>query len=157
VSRFVLWFRRRREAAKLVNADAEALMRDHGGAAYWEARRRERDVVLPDGTTHQGHTPAHWRRVALVVAKRTGHAVGLDTATRMVMARDPSPPSELTDPEWAGFASEAAAHHFEFRGQGRRSRASASASCAVANRSCDRGPSCQGSDVSSHAEYQSSL
>ena len=98
MSRIVLRFRRRREATRLVNADAEALIRDHGRAAYWEARRRERDVILPDGTTHQGHTPAHWRRVALVVAKRTGHAVGLDTATRMLMARDPPPsPSESMD------------------------------------------------------------
>jgi len=32
------------------------------------------------------------------VAKRTGHAVGLDTATRMMMARDPPPP-EMTDPD----------------------------------------------------------
>ena len=97
MSRIVLWFRRRREAARLVNADAEAPIH-HGGSAYWEARRRERDVILPDGTTHQGHTPAHWRRVALVVAKRTGHAIGLDTATRMLMARDPPPsPSESVD------------------------------------------------------------
>ena len=92
------WLHRRREAARLANADAEALIRDHGSAAYWEARRRERDVILPDGTTHRGRTPAHWRRVALVVAKRTGHAVGLDTATRMLMARDPPPsPSESVD------------------------------------------------------------
>jgi hypothetical protein len=48
-----------------------------------------RDVVLPDGTTHQGRTSAHWRRVALIVAKRTGHAVGVDTATRM-LARERS-------------------------------------------------------------------
>jgi hypothetical protein len=92
VSRIVLWFRRRREAALLVGADAEALIRDHGGAAYWEARRRERDVILPDGTTHHGRTPAHWRRVALEVAKRTGHAVGLDTATRMLSRRDEASP-----------------------------------------------------------------
>jgi len=44
----------------------------------------ERDGILPDGTTHQGRTPAHWRRVALLIAKRTGRAVGLETATRMV-------------------------------------------------------------------------
>src|SRR5579863_5656973 len=60
------WLRRRREAARLVNADAEALLRGHGGEAYWEARRRERDVILPDGTTHQGRTPAHWGRVAVI-------------------------------------------------------------------------------------------
>jgi len=98
VSRITLWLHRRREAARLANADAEALIRDLGDAAYWEARRRERDVILPDGTTHQGRPPAHWRRVALVVAKRTGHAVGLDTATRMMRARDPPPP-EMTDPD----------------------------------------------------------
>jgi hypothetical protein len=101
VSRIVDWFRQRREAVRLVNADAEALIRDHGGAAYWEARRCARDVILPNGTTHQGRTQAHWRRVALVVAKRTGHAVGLDTATRMLMARDlpPSPSESVDDPD----------------------------------------------------------
>jgi len=55
--------------------------------SYYEARRRERDVILPDGTTHQGRTPAHWRRVALLVAKKTGKAIGLDTATRMQARR----------------------------------------------------------------------
>ena len=55
------WFRRRREATRLVDADAEALIRDHGDEAYWEARRREHDVILPDGTTRHG-------RLALFVA-----------------------------------------------------------------------------------------
>ena len=55
-------------------------------------------MILPDGTTHQGRTAAHWRRVALEVAKRTGHAVGLNSATRMLMARS-SPPPEMTDPD----------------------------------------------------------
>ena len=45
-------------------------------------------MILPDGTTHAGRTPAHWRRVALILAKRTGHEVGLDTATRMAMEAD---------------------------------------------------------------------
>ncbi len=82
------WFRKRREAERLAQTDAEALIRDHGGEAYGEARRRERDVVLPDGTTHAGRTPAHWRRVALIVAKRAGKRVGLDTATRMAADAD---------------------------------------------------------------------
>jgi|SRR5271163_1663123 len=77
-------FRRRRLAARPAQADADALIDGHGAEAYSEARRRERDVVLPDGTTHAGRTPTHWRRVALIVAPRTGHAVGLDTATRML-------------------------------------------------------------------------
>ncbi len=62
------WLRRRQQAEQLAQADAEALIRDHGGAAYGEARQREDDVVRPDGTTHAGRTPAHWRRVALIVA-----------------------------------------------------------------------------------------
>jgi len=41
-------------------------------------------VVLPDGTTHAGRTPAHGRRVALIVARMTGKRVGLDAATRML-------------------------------------------------------------------------
>jgi len=49
-----------------VQADAEALIRDNGAGAYSEARWRERDVVLPDGTTHAGRTPEHWRRVTLI-------------------------------------------------------------------------------------------
>ena len=36
MSRITLWLHRRREAARLANADAEALIRDHGGAAYWK-------------------------------------------------------------------------------------------------------------------------
>jgi hypothetical protein len=85
------WLRRRREAQRLAEADAGVLVREQGAEPYWEARRRERDVILPDGTTHQGRTPAHWRRVALIVAKRTGHAIGADPATRMLARRDQAP------------------------------------------------------------------
>ncbi len=59
-------------------------MRSYGSQAYSEARQRERDVILPDGTTHAGRTPAHWRRVALVVVAHRG-SVGVDTATRMLV------------------------------------------------------------------------
>ena len=82
------WLRRRRHVQRLAQADAEALIRDHGAETDGQARRRERDVTLPDGTTHAGRTPAHLRRVALIVAKRTGHKVGLDTATRMAVEAD---------------------------------------------------------------------
>ncbi len=68
------WLRRRRDARRLAQVDSEALVRDHGAEAYGEARRRERDVVLPDGTPH-----------ALIVARMTGKRVGLDSATRMAM------------------------------------------------------------------------
>src|SRR5208283_4800412 len=91
--------KRRQQAERLAQADAEALIRDHGDEAYSEARQRERDVILPDGTTHAGRTPAHWRRVALIVAKRTGHKVGLDAATRMAKDADFSPDQESRDPQ----------------------------------------------------------
>ena len=48
------WFRRHQEAHRLAQADAEALIRDHGAAAYREARERERDMILKDGTTNAG-------------------------------------------------------------------------------------------------------
>ena len=80
----VQWLRHRRAAERLAQADAWALIRDHGGYAYGEARARECDVVLPNGTTHAGRTPAHWGRVALIVAMRTGASVGLDNLTRML-------------------------------------------------------------------------
>ncbi len=91
------WLRRRRQAAHLAQADAEALVRDHGAEAYSEARQRERDVILPDGTTHAGRTPAHWRRVALIVARMTGKRVGLDSVTRMAIDSDFSGRSELVE------------------------------------------------------------
>ena len=79
------WLRRRQEARRLAQADAEALIRDYAAAAYREARGRERDVViLPDGTTLAGRTPAHWRRVALIVARKAGKRIGIDTATWML-------------------------------------------------------------------------
>jgi hypothetical protein len=80
------WLRSGQEARRLAQADAEALIHDHGGQAYSEARRRERDTVLPDGTTYISQT-AHWRRVALIVARMTGKRIGLDTATRMLERR----------------------------------------------------------------------
>lgn len=86
------WLRRRRLASPLARADPEALIHDHGIEAYHEARRQEHDVILPNGTTHAGRTPAHWRRVALIVAKRTGHAVGLDIATRVLTRQDVDEP-----------------------------------------------------------------
>jgi len=71
--------------ARLTGASrcAEALIRDHGAEANREARERERDVILTDGTTHAGRTPAHWLRVALTVARVTGKRIDVDTATRM--------------------------------------------------------------------------
>ena len=65
------WLRRRREAERLAQADAEALIRDHGGRAYAEAGWPQRDAILPDGRTCAGRTRAHWQRVAQIVAQMT--------------------------------------------------------------------------------------
>jgi hypothetical protein len=45
-------------------------------------------VVLPDGTTRAGRMPAHWSRVAPIVARMTGKRVDADTATRMLQRGD---------------------------------------------------------------------
>ena len=63
------------EAEEIVEADANALVSGLGADAYWEARRRERDAISPDGLTQAGRTPTHWRQVALLAAKQTGHSM----------------------------------------------------------------------------------
>lgn len=86
------WLRRRQEALRLAQADAEALIREHGIDAYAEARKREREGTEPERSS----------RVALAVAKVTGHRVGLDTATKMATDVDFSSVGELeTRPERA--------------------------------------------------------
>jgi hypothetical protein len=74
-------FGRDGEAEEIVEADANALVSGHGAEAYWEARRRERDANVLDGSTHPVRTPAHWRQVALATAHRTGREIRVDTAT----------------------------------------------------------------------------
>ncbi len=46
----IRWLRLRQEARPLAQADAEALIRDHGAEAYREARERERDVIQKEST-----------------------------------------------------------------------------------------------------------
>jgi len=50
-------------------------------AAYTEARLREREA-------QDRRTAAHWRRVALTVARMTGKRVSVDTATRTLQRGD---------------------------------------------------------------------
>ena len=83
--RVLKWFQRWLEAERLATADADGLIRDHGADAYSEARNRQRDGVLHNGNTEDGRTPAHWRRVALIAARRTGDAVGVNTAKRILV------------------------------------------------------------------------
>ena len=55
-------------------------------------------MIRAEGTTHGGRTPAHWRRVALIVARMTDKQVGLDTATRVTTVEN------LTDRDEAPMA-----------------------------------------------------
>ena len=76
--RMFKWLRDPRKALRLAQADAEALIRDHGGEANREARQRERDgialtVAADDG---QASRPRYgdpdtrvWRRVGPVVSQ----------------------------------------------------------------------------------------
>jgi hypothetical protein len=72
------WFRFRREAGRLAQADAAALLRELGGdEAYWRALEIARDTVLANVPTHQGRTPDHWKQVAYLIGKETGRPVSL--------------------------------------------------------------------------------
>jgi hypothetical protein len=79
------WLRRRRQGRA---AGASRRRGAHGKRAYRQAGERERDVVLPDGTTHARRTPAHWRRVAQIAARMTGKRIGVDTATPRKRKKD---------------------------------------------------------------------
>ena len=70
-----LWPPHRRGRIESVAAEAEALMRDLGAAAYSEARRRE----------HEASSEAvarDWRRVAVAVARRFGSQIGPGASSR---------------------------------------------------------------------------
>jgi hypothetical protein len=75
------WLRRRREAARRVEADVAALLAGDRDEAYFVARCRQRE-------SSSAETARHWGRVAQSIARRTGKRVGLDTATRMAMDAD---------------------------------------------------------------------
>jgi hypothetical protein len=80
------WFRRRREAARLAPADADALVRKYGDDAYRMARHLEERALLAllaDMAPFQGRTPEQWRRVAHLIAQNTHHRQSLDATARM--------------------------------------------------------------------------
>jgi hypothetical protein len=62
--------------AARIDTKASALIRAFGADAYSKARQRERQA-------DNNATAQRWRRVALVVARKTGKRVGLDTSTQM--------------------------------------------------------------------------
>ena len=71
------WTWKAKERRARVEADAASLM-NSANDPYAAARDRERTAADEAEATH-------WSRVAGAIARRTGKAVGLDTATRMLM------------------------------------------------------------------------
>jgi hypothetical protein len=80
------WLLWQLEKIERIRATAGALMDECGDEAYAEARRRKREA-------NRDETAADWRRVALVVARRTPRRVGLDTA--IAPLGEPNPPAEI--------------------------------------------------------------
>jgi hypothetical protein len=79
------WTKRSQTRARLVEADASALIARFGDCAYDEARRRAREAdsgAILDGNRPEGH----WHAVKRSLSKRLGRD-GLDTATRYLMDR----------------------------------------------------------------------
>jgi hypothetical protein len=68
------WLLWQLERIERIRGAAGALMDEFGDEAYGEARRREREASRDE-------TAGDWRRVALVVARRTPRRVCLDAAS----------------------------------------------------------------------------
>ena len=91
------WFRRRREAARLAQADAAALVRELAGdGAYWRALEIARDMVLANVASHQGRTPDHWKQLAYLIGKETGRPVVSVTRERTARLARPHESSTVT-------------------------------------------------------------
>jgi hypothetical protein len=60
------WLRSRKKAARLVQADADALIAGFGDAAFNVARERAQRSAMIDGDRPRGH----WTRVKIEIAKR---------------------------------------------------------------------------------------
>jgi hypothetical protein len=80
------WLLRQLERIERIHAAAGALMSEFGDEAYAEARRREREA-------NRDKTARDWRRVALVVARRTPRRVGLEAVIPPPL--EPDPPTEI--------------------------------------------------------------
>ena len=70
------WLRLRREQAERIELEADALIEAFGRDAYGEARWREQ-------TASSDFMADEWSRVALVVARKTGQHIDIETATNI--------------------------------------------------------------------------
>jgi hypothetical protein len=70
-----------RLSSSAVAQDADDLLTSFGEQAYEVARTRAREARLGD-VIDGNRTAGHWDRVRREVARRTGRAVGLDSASK---------------------------------------------------------------------------
>ena len=80
------WLLWQLEKIERIRAAAAALMDEFGDAAYSEARRREYEA-------NRHEMAGDWRRVALVVARRTPRRFGPDVAPPTLP--EPNPPTDI--------------------------------------------------------------
>ena len=81
----ISWWCRRKELQARINADAKAIITEHGDSAYWVARDRALEfrlhkVVDPD------RTPDYWDQVRFEIRRRQ-RRVGGDVASRLLEDR----------------------------------------------------------------------
>jgi hypothetical protein len=84
------WLLRQLERIERIHIVAAALMSEFGDEAYAEARRQERKA-------NRDKTARDWRRVALVVARRTPRCIRLEAP--IPRPPEPDPPTEITAEE----------------------------------------------------------
>ena len=75
------WVLRRRVRIERIDSEAEALISDFGEAAYYEARRRQREASSDAIATD-------WGFVSLAVARLIGSRPDVDPLVRLAMWRN---------------------------------------------------------------------
>jgi hypothetical protein len=114
------WLARRRARIERIEAEAEALIRDLGEAAYSEARRREHEA-------NSDEIAKDWGFVALAVARLFGGRLDVDPLVRLAMnavlvpdrdeaaSRKPRSLSEFRPAEEATHVRPATTHPFRIQ------------------------------------------
>ena len=93
------WLPRRRARMARIDHEAEAMIRDFGAHAYYQARQRE----------HEASSEAiaeDWGRIAVAVAEKVGRRIGLKASTRLAMNAAFAPDREQAGAREEGISSE---------------------------------------------------
>ena len=81
----IRWLKRRRERQARIDADATAMIAEHGDSAYWVARDRALEFRLHK-VVDADRTPEHWDQVRFEIRRRQRRG-GEDVATRLLEDR----------------------------------------------------------------------